>query len=339
MLTDLFGRYAYPENGYDLPIVVVMHGFVQAVSDFTPMDFARMADRGLFVVGVSMRGRDGSSSTPDASGREIQDIADAVSAVRDNFAGLVSPTHAAIVGYSGGGGNAFAAAVKFPDLFNVVVSHFGMSDYGVDPVFGWHQQGAAGFTAQLETWVGGTPAVVPNNYLARDARTAITNYFGGRLYLFHDETDTSVPIDQSQRVGEVLLAAGRTNYIEDYTGIGDNPRWTHALPTAGAEIIATEDIWGPVIAAKTVPPWTIPEVGSLKIRGYIVTKRFSIWLGDGTREAADLTYETTTGNYTVTPTTGAMNVVVRQGTKVGVARNISTTTIIEVVSTTIVVPV
>jgi predicted acyl esterase len=91
----------------------------------------RIAGEGYFVVAAGMRGRKGASGSEDASGKEIHDIYDAIQYVQTNFPALVSDK-VTISGYSGGGGNALAAASKFPDTFNVVVDHLGMSDYGYD---------------------------------------------------------------------------------------------------------------------------------------------------------------------------------------------------------------
>lgn len=214
-----------------------------------------------------------------------------------------------------GGGSALAAACKAPDAWAAAVSHFGPSDYGRDATDGWYNQ-AGGPTATLSSWIGGNPATVPDNYYARDATYALgTNYSGGHLYLFHDSGDTSVPIVHSQRAAASMASAGRSNYSASYTSGADAVRWLHTAPNGSAPVIGTEAVWAAAVAAKTHAVWTVPASGSVKVIGYIKTKRFAIWLGAGISEVADVTYNTATDSYTVTPQTGTMDVSIVQGGK------------------------
>lgn len=328
-ITNLFATYAYPSSGSDWPIAVLMHSFSNgAAADFPAATLARIARYGLFAVAVGMRGRDSASGSQDASGREIYDIYDVLAHVRSNFP-LASSDHAGIIGYSGGGGNAMAAACKCPDSWSVVVSHFGMSDYGRDPTDGWYNQ-AGGPDATLDSWIGGSPVTVPDNYWSRDAVYAIgANYSGGHFYLFHDRQDTSVEVNQSENAAADMLAAGRTNYTESYTNTGDSPRWLHSMPNGAAQVIQTELIWAAALAAKTHAVWSVPTSASIKVVGFYKTKRFSIWLSTGTAEVADVIYDTTADSYTVTPQTGTMDVVITQGAK-SASQTINSTTVITV---------
>lgn len=128
-LNNLLVRTAYAKDATDLPIVLILHGWDGQTAAYGEM-MDRLAQGGLFVGAVGMRGRDGADGARDASGREIYDIYDALQTIRSQYAARVSPTLAAICGWSGGGGNALAAACKFPDTWNVVIDYFGMSDYG-----------------------------------------------------------------------------------------------------------------------------------------------------------------------------------------------------------------
>jgi pimeloyl-ACP methyl ester carboxylesterase len=332
-ITNLYARYAYPDGGADLPIAVMMHGFGSGTANFLADDsISRIARYGLFVCSVGMRGRNGASGSQDASGREIYDIYDVLAKIRSDFAAVVSTTHAGIIGYSGGGGNALAAACKAPDAWTVVASHFGMSDYGRDGTDGWYFNG--GNTATLDSWIGGSPATVPDAYFARDATYALgTNYSGGHLYLFHDEDDDSVPIVHSERAAASMVAASRTNYTESYTTAASSPRWEHGNPNigdAGEPCIQTEPTWAAALAAKTHAVWTVPASGSVNVIGYIKTKRFSIWLGTGVSEVADVSYDTALDQYIVTPQTGSIDVVITQGAKTA-SQTISSQTTLTVV--------
>jgi len=84
--------------------------------------------------------------------------------------------------------------------------------------------------------------------------------------------------------------------------------------------------------------WEIPASGTVTVIGYIVTKRFSVWLNThgtaitGIDAAATVVYNTEIDTYTVTPlTTGGVDVVITQGGKTGISTNISTETVITVI--------
>lgn len=311
-ITNLYAKYHY--TGTSLPIVIVMHGWSQGAVDFADATLERMADYGAFVAAVGMRGRDGADGLADASAREIYDIYDAIAYIKTNYSDIVDPAHVCVCGYSGGGGNALAFACKFPDAAQYIVSHFGISDYGYDAVDGWYNTtGNATYQAQMETRIGGDPAAVPNAYRARNAVEAIANYTGGHLWLFHDQDDSVVPIVNSQNIATAMDAASLTNYTANYTSSADATRWLHNLPNAGQPIIQTEPIWLQAVADKTHAAWTVPTSGTVTVLGYIVTKRFTIWLGTGTDEVATVAYDTATGQYTVTPLTGSMDVSITQG--------------------------
>lgn len=324
-ITNLYLQYAYPTNYTNLPVVIWMHGYTGSASVFIASAMSRLALRGLFVAAVGMRGRDGASGSQDNSRREIYDIYDAWAYIQANFASQIDANYLCVCGYSGGGGNALNFACKFPDAANMIVSHFGMSDYGVDPTYGW--------TGTNTTWIGGTYASVPENYRACNAIEAIAyNYTGGQLRLYHDQSDASVPVSHSTRVGAAMLAAGQSNYIESYTQSGDNPRWLHGNPVVtdvGESSIQTENFWAVAHAAKSVSAWTIPASGEVRVLGYIVTKRFTIWLGNGQSEVAHVTYDTEAGTYSVEPLTGSVDVVITQGVLTA-SQTISSTTVLQV---------
>lgn len=311
-ITNLVMRHCYPESLTDLPVCIVMHGWSGDAADITNVTLQRLARRKLFAACVGMRGRDGASGTPDASAREIYDIYDAVTYIRTNFANIVSPDRALIVGYSGGGGNALAAACKFPDTWCEVISHFGMSDYGYDGTYGWYQ--VANYSAGIAARVGGTPAEVPDNYRARNALEALAiNYTGGHLYMYHDTGDSAVPVHHSQLVRDALDNASLTNYTYWQSAAGDPTiRWIHdeAVDTTHK---FSEVYWAQDAANRRYPAWTIAASGTVRVIGYIVTKRFAIWLGNGTSEVASVVYDTVAASYTVTPLTGSMDVTITQG--------------------------
>jgi pimeloyl-ACP methyl ester carboxylesterase len=304
-------RYAFDKDVSNAPLLILMHGFSDSNTNFNQSAMERMAGYGFFVVAPNLR------ATKDASGREIHDIADCVANVRAKFPNFIHADRNVIAGYSGGGGNALNAACKFPDLWTTVISHFGMSDYGYNNPSGWWYQNAA-FQAALEIRIGGTPAAVPENYRARNARDGIKNFSGGELFLLHDADDSSVNINQSQLLADAMDAFGMSNHTENYTNSGSTFRWLHGYPNSNP-LAQAENVWYP--SALENPAWTIPATGTIRVIGYIVTKRFEIWLGGlteaaagaGRTEVADVTYNTNTGEYEITPLTGNMDVFIRQG--------------------------
>lgn len=315
-------RYKSGKTG--LPIVIVLHGFGGDASYFDADTKKRFAENNVFAIFINLRGRNGSEGTQDCSAREIYDIIDCINHVKINYASIIDPDHIHIVGYSGGGGNAIACAAKFPDYFNTVTSFFGISDYGYDAVDGWYNNGAdVTQKALMDTWVGDNPTNVPNSYYARYHLGGITNFTGGFLNLLQDEDDSIVPVINNQNIADVMDVAGLTNYIFRKSAAGSSLRWVHGYPNSddSPNIIIAEPLFVNPIIAKTYPAWIIPASGSVKVIGYIKTKRFTIWLGGlaeaavgaGLNEVATVVYNTTTGQYTVTPLTGNMDVFIKQG--------------------------
>lgn len=325
-ISNLYLKYGYSAALSNMPIVVLINGWDGKASDFLDTTLNRFAANGFFAVAIGMRGRDGASGARDASGREIYDIYDGIQYVTSNFS--VS-NKIAICGYSGGGGNALAAACKFPDLFASVVDFYGMSDYGRDGTNGWYQNCNNGtYQSNLLSAIG-SPISDPNNYYARDATAAITNYTSGHLCIFHDESDTVVPLIHTTRIKNALDGAGLTNYTLNQSNSGSGTRWTHGHAMESGIEFAAEQVWIPLFEAAST--WTIPASGTVTVIGYIVTKRFTVWLNSGLDAAATVAYNTATDTYTVTPlTTDPINVTITQGAKTGSATGITEATVITV---------
>lgn len=336
-INNLYLEYAYQPGKTALPILIVMHGYVGNAT--TPGDtmMRRCALHGAFVCSVGLRGRNSADGTQDDGRREIYDIYDAVQWVRANFSAIVNSDVVGLLGYSQGGGHALACGCKFPDTFAGLFDFFGISDYGVDGTDGWYfNEGSTEVSqADIESHMGGTPAAAPNNYKSNDAVSAILNYSGGHLYLYHDDEDVAVPIVHSTRIKAVLDGAGRTNYTANFSDALDSDRWEHGpSPNNVPDLAIPEETF--VTYLKTASAWTIPASGTITVIGYIVTKRFTIWLRAhgsttyGLDAAATVVYDTATDTYTVTPTTGAIDVTVTQGAKAGSASNIAVETAIVV---------
>lgn len=312
-INNLAARVSYDNALENMPILLLMHGYSGDKDSFGDETLTRLANYGLFVVSVGMRERDGAGGSSDSGGREIYDIYDALIYVRSNYA-ITSQTRAAIAGYSGGGGNALAFASRFPDAVQDVISHFGISDYGYNETYGWYNQSASDpYKATMSSWIGGDPDEVIDRYRARNYVESIKNFSNGHLYLFHDIDDTVVPVMHSSRVASEMSKAGLSNYTTNYSNSGSTYRWSHGYPANGSSLSHTEDIWTPSVINTTHQDWSIPSSGKVRVSGWIKTKLFSIWLGTGVDDVADVSYDTSTNTYNVIPLTGAMTVTIVQG--------------------------
>jgi pimeloyl-ACP methyl ester carboxylesterase len=313
-IADLKAEYAYDTGFSRRPILVLMHGYA----------------RGFFVVVPGMRGRSSASGARDSSGREIQDVIDAVEDARAGFAAHVDPDRVAIAGYSGGGGNALAAIAKAPDYWTHVVSHFGPSDYGWRTT-GWYYTDT-GFQTDLTTDVGAAPGTQPGWWRSRNHADALAYQlalaprgFGARLSLYHDADDASVDVAQSDRVRDVLEAAGLEELLDYHRSTSlDSVRYLHGYPADSAGVLAAEADW--TARALNAQAWKVPERGEVLVAGYLVTKRFQIWLGltsgganpktdaaGGKVHVARVRYDTLAGTFDLLPLTGAVRYRIELG--------------------------
>lgn len=335
--TGLLMNIARPKGRTNLPILVLMHGWNQSYTAFDRTVLERFANYGFFVIAPGMRGNNAGAGR-DASARELYDVYDAIIRIRtvSPYSQYVNADKVAVCGYSGGGGNALGLACKFPDLFNVVVSYFGMSDYGRNEMYGWYQNNGGTYTASISTSVGGTPLAKPDNYYARDATSAIQNFSGGFLYLYHDKQDSIVPWVHSDRIKTSMDNVGYTNYSANFSDVGDSIRFLHGLPIPSESpgSIVVEPIWTDKILSHDV--WTVSTNGTLTVIGYCKTKRFEIRLNkNGTAEfgldaVATVNYNVTTNEYIIIPITSGIDVSITQGLKSGFATNINVETAITV---------
>ncbi|PAD85009.1 hypothetical protein CHH57_01480 [Niallia circulans] len=311
-ISNLYAHYAYKKSDTNLPIVILMHGYTQDSKSMTAQIMKDMAEYGFFTCAVGMRGRDGATGSVDVSARELYDVIDAVEYVKNNFSDVVDPSQIHVAGYSGGGGNVFGLAAKFPDYFNSLVSHFGISDYGYNPVNSWWATNPSRRTS-LENWVGYNPTNNLGAYYSRAHQYGVAkNLTDGFLWMFHDSEDTNVPPVQSQIVKEQMDLNNRTNYYLSVTTPNNTPRWIHASPGENNPVRFTRDYWGVPILNKLYPQWSVKETGNMLIQGYLKTKRFEIWLGTGQEHVAELTYNVITGSYTINPLSGTIEVSIKQ---------------------------
>lgn len=294
------------DTGISRPVpLLMMHGFSEDIDAIHQVSMRRFASRGFLPIAVGMRGRNGATGTNDASGREILDIADALTDARSRFSDDINESKAAIVGYSGGGANVLGCLAKLPDTFSAYVAHFGVSDYGADKTRGWYYTNV-GFQGLIATAVGDTPTAAPKSYSAREHARALRHQLGlvevnrPRLFLLHDESDNSVSVAHSDRIDDDLTAAGLGSaYQYLRSGVGDAERYHHGYPETPNNdnaLQAAERHWWQT--ALNSSAWSVPGSGKVYVCGFIKTRLFDIWLGDtatphvdgGREHAAEVTY-------------------------------------------------
>jgi dienelactone hydrolase len=349
-INNLAGMVIYDSSQTQrMPVVVFAHPYSDNGSDSAnntlPVVWGtasnmltRFASNGWVVAAFGMRGR-GALGTNDDSGREVHDIYDGLRWVQTNAAvrtnlfytntfAQMQNNWSALVGFSGGGGNALNFGSKFPGAVNLIVDYFGISDYGYDATYGWHQQ--TGPHPSLEANIGGTPAGVPNAYRARYsldsiATTTISNSF---LFAFHNQSDTTVRPSHTTNLWLAFSNSGNSRiwYSNSAT------LYVHQLPSSAPYLPDSFELWSNVVANSASASWHLSPTGNVRVIGYLVTELFSVWLGGGTNHVADLSWDTINGNFTVTPLTGSMSVGIVQSS-FAATQTISSVTVINIGST------
>lgn len=314
---DLLAELNYDDSRSDAPIAVVMHGYSPSSGNLGDVRTSaqRLRDAGFFAISVAMRGRDGSDGVRDSGGIEIYDIYDAVESVIGDFAPLVDDTNIHITGYSGGGGNTMSALTKFPDYFRVGAGFFGMSDYGYDPVNGWYFDGADGRISTLNNDIGdptlGDPDV-QDRYHARASNLASRNNPYSEIHLFvnHDETicppvndttyrDNAVAAESfPSEFDNITVHTGGLGEYEDFDGDSTNDpeelqSWSHGFLSANAQY-AAEAWYLDRLLSGAIPQPALNAADTLFVAGFVKTRQFELWLGDGQEAAGELNYDFTT---------------------------------------------
>ncbi len=320
---DLRTRVIWDDSLTNAPIAVVMHPFsARTTFSGTFPNADRLRDLGFFAIQVAMRGRDRSDGVRDSGGLEIYDIIDAVEAVKaaPQYAGRFNPDITYVTGYSGGGGNTMSALTKFPDYWTVGASFVGMSDYGFDDPNGWYFNGAGGRTSILDADIGDRTTNDPDvidRYHARASNLASKNNPYAKVYLFSNEAETISPIINNITYRDNAVAAqsfpgefDNITFINGQSGIeyeGPNslPDWVDWNSDGEQQAIELQDYphsdsiavqargeqWFlDELLAGNLPAPVLNTQDELFVAGYVRTKPFQLWLGDGQNAAADLNY-------------------------------------------------
>lgn len=312
---QLTAELDYVSSRSNMPIMVVMHPFSDLTGQFAAYrdNARRFNDLGFFTILPAMRQREGSEGIRDNGGVEIYDIYDAVEAVKAAFPALVNSNSISITGYSGGGGNTMSALTKFPDYFRVGAAYFGMSDYGYNTNSGWYFYGSAASHQAILNAAPGNPtspgaSVVIDSYLARASNLASKNNPYSEIHLFVNNNEPICPkINDTSFRDNALAAAsfpgeftnitvhiGASGLFQDFNGNGINEAdeeqyWPHSDPTAAQQHAG--DAWYlDRLLAGQIPEPSLNATDTLFVAGFVKTKRFALWLGDGQNAAAELIY-------------------------------------------------
>lgn len=311
-LLDLKAQLFYDNTNANMPIAVLMHAY-SATNTFGSMNAnaKRLRDLGFFVVVPSMRGHDGSDGVRDSGGVEIYDIYDAVEAVKKQYSQCLDSDTIYISGYSGGGGNTMSAVTKFPDYFTAAASYFGMADYGYHSANGWYVNGAGGRISQLKTDIGnpttGNHAIL-DKYLARVSNYASKNVTSTEVHLFVNENETICPPVNSQtfksyadatatvpdEFDNITCHIGVQGTYQDFDGDGVNDPneqqwWPHGHISTTVQTAGEQWFMDRLLAGQITQP-SIEDTDQFFVAGFVKTKQFQLWLGDGQNAAGTLNY-------------------------------------------------
>lgn len=250
------------------PLLLTTHGWHMSVERVHPG--SKNPYPGYLAVQVDMRGRAFSTGKQDANGFELYDVYDALQFVEKEYVELISdPEQVYFVGGSGGGGNALGLAGKFPDLFVSITASCGISDYAK-----WYATDDLGeFQDELEPWIGCKPSENPEAYASRSGITTVDNVLSP-VYLAHGETDQQVPSYQSRDYYHKAKSLGKPVHYLELKNAGGRRHWDNITEEQMESLRAFHKV---ALSNHTQPP-ELPESGDLVVAGYLVTKKFAVFL-------------------------------------------------------------
>lgn len=248
-------------------IVASTHGWHMSIPAFTPLE-EPVTD--YLLIQVDMRGRAFSEGSPDCNGLELLDIIDAIEYVKQEYSTYIAlPERVYFEGGSGGGGNAFAIAGKLPDYFLHITALSGISDYSL-----WYKNDSVGeFRDEMDLWIGEA-----NNFTAYESRSGIklVQNLCTPISIVHGEKDKRVPCYHSDAYVEAAIAKGKRDLISylRLEGVGGHSHYENITAEQTTEM---HNFIQRTRLIHTIPV-IIPTVGEMIVSGYLITKRFSIFL-------------------------------------------------------------
>ncbi len=196
------------------PLVVLPHGGPEA-RDYGGFDWIAhfLASRGYLVLQPNFRGSDGYGTAFRNAGRGQwgglmqDDVTDGARYVIDE--GIADPERVCIFGLSYGGYAALAGAVKTPELYDCVVAVAPVTD--LPAMIRWAKDRYGRLSWIVDYW----SQITGGDVSADDARIVAASLTGradavaAPILLIHGVDDTTVPIDQSERMEAALRRAGK----------------------------------------------------------------------------------------------------------------------------------
>lgn len=271
---------AYRAEDGRKPLMVCMHSYGGDRRQMVPC-LSQHAEKGFFAVAPDMRGRADSAGHRDDGGLEVADIHDAVQHVLRTYADQIDPDNLNIAGWSGGGGSAYMATVKMPELFRSAQAFYGISDYE------YLARSSENWMRQVSQSVGQTPVEAPHRYLARNAIHAVGNNRCTHFQIFWDDEETLCPKEMNLMYLKKAEELGLSNIVGRPSAAGDQGRWFH-----GKEIHPeiARAMYEPQIRSGAFPAARLPNHGTLIVPGFLITSHFTVCLGTGENALARVDY-------------------------------------------------
>jgi predicted peptidase len=221
---------------------------------------------------------------------EVIDVYDAIEYVKEHYSEYILDKEVVYFeAGSGGGGNAFAIAAKFPDYFAHVVSMSGMSDYAL-----WYRNDKVGeFRDELDVWVGD----IANGtaYAARSGLKLLEN-LNTPMAIMHGELDRRVPEEHSALYVKRAREIGKGKLVT-YLNLRNIGGRVHYEFMDDNHLLTMETFFDSE-REKYCEPTKLPRQGTLLIGGYLYTKHFRIML-DSMDKMAQVTYNLDTNEFKV----------------------------------------
>ena len=283
--TNLKVRIYFPTGKTNLPLCSCIHGFDQQATDMSPSEeqFRRIARTGKFVAAFEMRGSAGSGGTitfsNDAGGRQKFDIRDGEDYIETLYSGNLAYVNSIlrreIYSQSFGGTVSIGMARAFPDRYVNVTAYFPVVNCQTWDT--WLLANGGGVrSASLRTYIGGTPAALPDEWEVRNGNNV--NNILSEFFFAADTADASVEIAESQNFASALTAAGKLFTYKEST-VGSPYRWSHGSPDTFPDLIQLEPLWKDKVKNGSIR--TMPSTGTFDVPGCLVTRSFQILLSDG----------------------------------------------------------
>ncbi|MFC2164084.1 alpha/beta hydrolase family protein [Acidobacteriota bacterium] len=312
-LSPLYADVAYNPKLKGAPVMVHVHGDIPGTRMGSISGVHYYAQKGFFGIAPSQRGRDNSAGECDVFGREIYDIYDAVEYAKKHYGEYLDPTNINITGGSAGGMASISAVVHFPDYFRMSIPYYGSADTGdwlrQEGMFGktheeWLEEkrkqgwpeGSLALFNHIIRGIGGMPDEVPDKLMTRNKVLGAMNCPYTEVHMIWDQQDGVAPsiTKRNHAFQEKAREMGLTNVHIHYSERGDPIRYLHWITPDNT---TAQRFFIPKILAGTVPPPVLADAGRMVVLGFLKTKRFLVWLGEGDDAVARLDYQMSPRHY------------------------------------------